>query len=57
MSEDEIQKDQEKFNHVTDAEIKYDSGEGLTEDTIRKISEEKDEPEWMLEKRLEAFRH
>lgn len=57
MSEDEIQKDQEKFNHVTEAELKYDSGEGLTEETVRKISEEKNEPEWMLERRLKAFKH
>ncbi len=30
---------------------------GLTEDTIRLISSKKDEPEWMLEWRLKAFRH
>lgn len=29
---------------------------GLTEDTIRFISEKKGEPEWMLENRLKAFR-
>lgn len=28
---------------------------GLTEDIIREISAEKEEPEWMLEKRLESF--
>ncbi len=30
---------------------------GLTEDTIRLISTKKDEPEWLLEWRLKAFRH
>lgn len=30
---------------------------GLTEDTVRLISEKKNEPEWMLESRLKAFRH
>ena len=30
---------------------------GLTEDTIRLISSKKNEPEWMLEWRLKAFRH
>lgn len=30
---------------------------GLTEDTVRFISAKKNEPEWMLEFRLKAFRH
>jgi Fe-S cluster assembly protein SufB len=30
---------------------------GLDEDVIRYISERKEEPEWMLEKRLAAYRH
>ena len=30
---------------------------GLNEDTVRFISHKKDEPEWMLEWRLKAFRH
>ena len=30
---------------------------GLSEDTVRFISHKKDEPEWMLEWRLKAFRH
>ncbi|MFT4668182.1 MAG: Fe-S cluster assembly protein SufB [Gammaproteobacteria bacterium] len=30
---------------------------GLNEDTIRLISSKKEEPQWMLEWRLEAFRH
>jgi len=29
---------------------------GLTEDTVRKISEYKKEPEWMLKKRIESFK-
>ena len=39
-------------------ELRYRSRteQGLTEDIIRQISKEKDEPEWMLEKRLEAMR-
>ncbi len=57
MSNEEVQKNRERFQHKTDADIKYDSGEGLSEETVREISREKDEPEWMLEKRLEALRH
>ena len=30
---------------------------GLSEDVVRTISAKKDEPEWMLEWRLEAYRH
>ncbi len=30
---------------------------GLTEDTVRAISAKKEEPEWLLEWRLKAFRH
>ena len=37
-------------------EYSYKADKGLTEDVIREISREKDEPEWMLEKRLEGYR-
>ena len=30
---------------------------GLNEDVIRRLSEKKGEPDWMLEWRLKAFRH
>lgn len=36
-------------------EFAYKAKTGLTEDTIRDISREKEEPEWMLRKRLEAL--
>ncbi|MGV8163076.1 MAG: Fe-S cluster assembly protein SufB [Candidatus Nanoarchaeia archaeon] len=35
---------------------KFKTMQGLTEDTIRKISEYKKEPSWMLKKRLESFK-
>ena len=38
-----------------EVEYSYKAGKGLTEDVIREISAEKDEPEWMLQKRLEAL--
>ncbi|HYP51626.1 MAG TPA: Fe-S cluster assembly protein SufB, partial [Pyrinomonadaceae bacterium] len=44
-----------KYGFVTD--IESDSiPKGLSEDTVRLISEKKNEPEWMLEFRLKAFR-
>ena len=45
-----------KFGFYTD--IETDTIEkGLSENTVRLISSRKDEPEWMLEWRLKAFRH
>jgi Fe-S cluster assembly protein SufB len=44
-----------KYGFVTDIETET-IPKGLTEDTIRLISEKKNEPEWMLEFRLKAFR-
>lgn len=62
-----MEKDQDKIiSNVTSGEYKYgfysdieiDSiPKGLNEDVIRKISLLKEEPEWLLEYRLKAFRH
>ena len=60
-----MSKDKEILDNITDKE--YEHGfvtdveqefipKGLNEDIIRLISAKKDEPEWMLEFRLEAFR-
>src|SRR5580765_6004541 len=57
MSTAELLGNQEyKYGFVTDIESDV-IPRGLTEDTIRLISEKKNEPEWMLEFRLKAFRH
>ena len=45
-----------KYGFVTDIESDV-IPRGLSEDTIRLISEKKNEPEWMLEFRLKAYRH
>ena len=45
-----------KFGFITDVEQDI-VPPGLSEDTVRLISEKKDEPEWLLEWRLRAFRH
>lgn len=59
--------DQDKIIHeVTGAEYKYGFvtqietetiPKGLSEDVVRLISQKKNEPDWMLEFRLKAFRH
>ncbi len=53
---DEVTKGEYKFGFFSDIETET-APKGLTEDTIRFISAKKDEPEWMLEFRLRAFRH
>src|SRR5437588_10542019 len=50
-----IDVDQYKYGFVTDLESDK-APKGLSEDTVRFISAKKDEPEWMLAWRLEAYR-
>lgn len=44
-----------KYGFETDIEMEY-APKGLNEDTVRYISAQKNEPEWLLEWRLKAFR-
>ena len=48
--------DRYKYGFVTDIESEQ-APKGLNEDTVRFISAVKDEPGWLLDWRLEAFRH
>lgn len=45
-----------EYGFQDDAEIIFSTGKGLSEEVIRTISKEKDEPEWMLNFRLDAYR-
>ncbi len=45
-----------KYGFTTDIEMDV-APVGLTEDTVRLISAKKNEPEWLLEWRLKAFKH
>jgi len=45
-----------KYGFVTDIETE-EFPKGLNENIVRLISEKKNEPEWLLEYRLKAFRH
>ena len=51
-----LSKQEYKYGFVTDIESDV-IPRGLNEDTIRLIVEKKNEPEWMLEFRLKAYRH
>jgi Fe-S cluster assembly protein SufB len=48
--------DEYKYGFVTDIEVDQ-IAKGLNEEVIRKISAKKNEPEWMLDYRLKAFKH
>src|ERR1700688_505170 len=50
-----IDVDQYKYGFVTDIESEK-APKGLSEDTVRYISAKKNEPEWMLAWRLEAYK-
>ncbi len=53
---DEVTSGEYKYGFFTDIETET-APKGLTEDTIRFISAKKNEPEWMLEYRLKAYKH
>ena len=53
---EELANQEYKYGFTTDIES-YSLPKGLSEDIIRQISEIKDEPEFMLEWRLKAYRH
>ncbi|MFW5974449.1 MAG: Fe-S cluster assembly protein SufB, partial [Natrialbaceae archaeon] len=44
-----------RFEFKKEEKAAFEAEKGLTEETIRVISEDKDEPEWMLERRLRAL--
>ena len=45
-----------KYGFQTDIETET-FARGLTEDVVRQISAKKEEPQWLLDWRLKAFRH
>ncbi len=53
---EEVTSSEYKYGFVTDIETEH-APKGLNEDIIRYISAKKNEPEWMLEFRLKAYRH
>lgn len=53
---DEVTSGEYKYGFVTDIETDV-IPKGLSEDVVRLISAKKEEPEWMLEFRLKAYRH
>ncbi|MGM0399056.1 MAG: Fe-S cluster assembly protein SufB [Halobacteriota archaeon] len=56
-SEDDLQETdtEARFAFKKEEASAFQSEKGLTEETIRAISEDKDEPQWMLDRRLRAL--
>lgn len=52
---DDLTTQEYKYGFTTDIETEY-LPKGLSEETVREISRLKEEPEWLLEFRLEAYR-
>lgn len=61
-----MSKDTQILENITQSEYKYgfetkieadEAPKGLSEDIVRFISQKKNEPQWMLEWRLKAYRH
>ncbi len=57
MSEENVKKEWERFDHKVEEKAEFEADKGLSEEIIKEISEQKDEPEWMKKRRLKAFRH
>lgn len=53
---DQVVSQEYKYGFTTNIEMEV-APKGLSEDIVRFISAKKNEPEWMLEYRLKAFRH
>jgi Fe-S cluster assembly protein SufB len=49
--------DEYKYNFVDDAKPVFRTRKGLDEEIVRQISAKKEEPQWMLDFRLKAFKH
>jgi Fe-S cluster assembly protein SufB len=56
MSTEDVFKDDYKYGFYTDIETE-EFPKGLNEDIVRLLSKKKNEPEWLLDYRLKAFRH
>ena len=46
----------ETYDHYNEERLTYKSVPGISEEIVREISKQKNEPEWMLQKRLEGYK-
>lgn len=48
--------DRERFDHRNEESYSYKADPGITEELVRAISKDKNEPDWMLKKRLQSLK-
>lgn len=48
--------DRAVYDNANEERLVYKEREGISEDVVRRISKDKNEPEWMLNKRLEGYK-
>ncbi len=48
--------DRDNYDHYNEEKLTYKAEPGINEEIVRKISEDKNEPEWMLKKRLAGLK-
>ena len=51
-----VEINRENYDHYNEERLTYKAEAGINEAVVRKISSDKQEPEWMLQKRLEGLR-
>lgn len=51
-----IEIDRENYDHYNKENLSFKAKEGVSEELVREISKQKQEPEWMLQKRLVGFK-
>ena len=52
----DLENSEYEYGFHDDVKPKFSTGRGLTEETVRKISAEKNEPQWMLDYRLKSYK-
>ena len=57
IAKETVRDEREQYAFHDDITYLRETKAGLTEATVREISETKDEPAWMLEYRLRAYKH
>src|SRR3989344_8369367 len=55
MQQQILEINRENYDHYNPDKYIYKSKPGLTKEIVEEISKQKNEPEWMLQKRLKAF--
>src|SRR3989344_8663665 len=56
MDAEVVHIDRTRYDEANEERLTFKTADGLSEETIRFISKDKNEPEWMLQHRLQCFK-